>query len=235
MTYNLFLWKLWKKTMVNINLINGNCKELLTKFDDCSFDTILTDPPYGMDFQSNRAKGGPRHSKIEGDNILDLSWIKESYRLLRKGGAILVFCEWKNAERFKVELETSGFTVKSQVIWNRLHHGMGDLLGSFAPMHDIIWYATKGRRTFVNGRPKSIIEAKRPSPSEDFGHPTCKPVDLLEKLLMYTDDGSSGNVLDPFMGSGSTGVACKNLNRDFTGIEIKEEYYKVCKERLSYG
>jgi len=109
---------------------------------------------------------------------------------------------------------------------------MGDLKGAFAPMHDVIWYASKGRRVFSNGRPKSVIEAKRPSPSEDNGHPTCKPVPLMEALINSICDGSDGVILDPFMGSGSTGVAAKNLNRSFIGIELDEAYFNIAKGRI---
>ncbi|WP_350029394.1 DNA methyltransferase, partial [Caballeronia sp. ATUFL_F2_KS42] len=55
------------------------------------------------------------------------------------------------------------------------------------------------------------MRERRPSPSEDFGHPTCKPVELMKKLIWSVQDGSGGKVIDPFMGSGSTGVACQQL------------------------
>ena len=100
-------------------------------------------------------------------------------------------------------------------------------------MHDIIWYACKGRRVFVNGRPKSVIEAKRPSPSQDYGHPTCKPTALMETLIKNIDDGSGGVILDAFMGSGTTGVAAKSLNRKFIGIELDETYFNIAKERIN--
>ena len=110
---------------------------------------------------------------------------------------------------------------------------MGDLTGSFAPQHDIIWYASKGRRKFVNGRPRSIISVKRPSGSQNFNHPTCKPVELLRQLLTSTDDGTSGIVFDPFMGTGSTGVAARQVNREFVGIELKQKYFNTAKERMN--
>ena len=215
-------------------LYNGDCYKVLDSFALQEFDTVLTDPPYGMNFQSNYGKNGPLHDKIEGDSQLDLDWIEKCFKITKVGGCIITFCEWKNSEKFRVKLESVGYVVKSQVIWDRQHHGMGDLLGSFAPQHDIIWYATKGRRTFSNGRPKSILSFKRPSNTENFGHPTCKPVELLKELLFKTDDGTHGKVLDPFMGSGSTGVACKQLGRQFTGVELKTEYFNTAKDRI-YG
>lgn len=216
-----------------ISLMQGDCLKLMATIPDKSVDMVLTDPPYGMGFQSNRSKGGPRYDKIKQDDKVDSRWIAEAFRVLKVGGGIVSFCDWRTSGVWREQIEAAGFNLKSQVIWNRLHHGMGDLKGAFAPMHDIIWYASKGRRVFANGRPKSVIECKRPSPSDDYGHPTCKPVALMAKLIESTSDGSNGIILDPFMGSGSTGVAVKNLNRNFIGIEVDETYFNIAKERIN--
>ena len=65
----------------------------------------------------------------------------------------------------------------------------------------------------------------------EFGHPTCKPVDLMEKFITnHSEEGFK--ILDPFMGVGSTGVASKNLNRNFIGIELNDKYFKIAKERI---
>lgn len=149
------------------------------------------------------------------------------------GGALLSFCDWRTSRDWHGHIEDAGFAVKSQVIWNRLHHGMGDLRGAFAPMHDVIWYGAKGRRVFVNGRPKSVIECRRPSPSEDFGHPTCKPVSLMQQLLSSVHDGAdTPTILDPFMGSGSTAVACVGLGWNFIGFELEMAYYNTAVSRV---
>lgn len=215
-----------------IQLYNDDCLKILPTIEDNSIDCIVVDPPYGMDFQSNRAKDGPRYEKISNDDIPFLDWIEPSYRILKEGGAIISFCDWKTSHIWREEFERCGFKITSQAVWNRVHHGMGDLTGGFAPMHDIIWYVTKGRRLFVNSRPKSLLTHKRPSPNKDFGHPTCKPVKLMEELIYGIDDGSNGIILDPFMGSGSTGVAANNLNRKFIGIEMNDIYFKIAQSRL---
>ena len=65
----------------------------------------------------------------------------------------------------------------------------------------------------------------------EFGHPTCKPVDLMEKFITnHSEEGFT--ILDPFMGSGSTGVAAKNLNRNFIGIELDQGYFDIAKNRI---
>ena len=211
----------------------GDCLDVMQDIPDGSVDMVCTDPPCGMNFQSNWSKNGPRHKKIEGDSAADFRWLQDAFRLLKPdGGGLISFCDWNTSHRWREEIERAGFVIKSQVIWDRLHHGMGDLKGAFAPQHDIVWYATKGRRIFVNGRPKSVIRHKRPSPADDHGHPTCKPVALMEELIRATDDGSGSVVLDPFLGSGTTGVAAANTGRRFIGIEMDADYFTVAQARI---
>jgi len=107
---------------------------------------------------------------------------------------------------------------------------MGDLKGSFAPQHDVIWFATKGKFEFHDKRPKSVISSQRISGSALI-HPNEKPVDLMEKLIEAITP-PNGVVMDPFMGSGSTGVAAKNLKREFIGIEMNPEYFEIAKKRI---
>lgn len=219
-------------TDVWADLMLGDCLECMAEIESGSVDLVLTDPPYGMGFQSNRSKKGPRHAKIASDDAVDARWLNEAFRVLRDGGGLVSFCDWRTSCEWRAHIESEGFVLKSQVIWDRMHHGMGDLSGAFAPQHDVIWYATKGRRTFVSGRPKSIIAAKRPSPSEDNGHPTCKPVALMEELIRAVDDGQTKVVLDPFLGSGSTGVAAMRLGVNLIGCEIDEGYMSIAEERI---
>jgi len=210
----------------------GDCLDVMQDIPDGSVDMVMTDPPYGMNFQSNRAKDGPRHKKIEGDSVVDTRWLSDAFRILNPGGGLISFCDWNTSHKWREEIECSGFIAKSQVIWDRMHHGMGDLKGAFAPQHDIIWYATKGRRIFVNGRPMSVMRHKRPSPADDHGHPTCKPVALMKELIKATDDGSGGLILDPFLGSGTTGVAAANTGRRFIGIERDPDYFTIAQARI---
>lgn len=215
-----------------IKLLHGDCLEKMAELEDESIDMIVTDPPYGMEFVSNRAKNGPRYKAIANDNVVFTEWLSESFRILKDGGGLISFCDWNTSHLWRVAIAENGFDVKSQGVWNRMHHGMGDLGGSFSPMHDVIWYATKGKRKFANKRPKSVFSHRRPSPSEDHGHPTCKPVSLMKDLIHGIGDGSNGIVLDPFMGSGSTGVAAQILGLPFIGIELDETYFNIAKERL---
>ncbi len=217
-------------------LYRGDCLDVMQSLVDSGVqvDAVITDPPYGMAYQSNWSKSGPRHNRLSNDDRLFTAWLPIAYQLVKPlGGALLSFCGWKQSYDWARAIANAGFVIRSQVIWNRLHHGMGDLRGAFAPMHDIVWYATRGRRVFANGRPKSVLEHKRPSPSQDYGHPTFKPVSLMEELARAIDDGSAGAIIDPFAGSGSTLVAAERLGRRWIGIELSEEYCSTVVERVS--
>ena len=105
---------------------------------------------------------------------------------------------------------------------------MGDLKGSYAPKHELIMYGHKGRRVRNGYRYPDIIKASK---TGNKLHPTQKPVNLLE-LFIKQSTNEEEVVLDCFMGSGSTGVACMNTNRKFIGMELDENYFNIAKQRI---
>lgn len=213
-----------------IDLRLGDCLEVLKTISDNSVDSIVTDPPYGMNYQSAwRSDPTKRFTKIANDKKPFVWFLFDAFRVLKDGGSIICFSDWKNQEAWRQAIEWAGFTVKSQVIWNREHHGMGDLTGAFAPMHDIVWFAVKGKYKHPSSRPKSVISSKRIG-GENLVHPNEKPVDLMVSLIKSVTP-PNGIVLDPFMGSGSTGVAAVKEGFGFIGIERDEKYFEICKAR----
>ena len=120
-------------------------------------------------------------------------------------------------------IRLAGFIVKSEVIWDKMQHGMGDLKSQFAPSHENIIFAVKGKFSFPGHRPKDLI-THRKLPGSQMIHPTEKPVPLLADLITaVTKPGDL--ILDPFAGSGSTLVAAKKTGRRFTGIELDDVHY----------
>lgn len=105
---------------------------------------------------------------------------------------------------------------------------MGDLKGSFAPKYEMIIFAHKGRKLINGFRYPDVLFCKR---TNNKIHPTQKPVELLEKFIK-TSSNINDTILDPFMGSGSTGVACQNTHRHFIGFELDENYFNIAKKRL---
>lgn len=211
--------------------MKGDCLELIKTVPDLSIDSVITDPPYGMDYQSAwRSDPGKRFKKIPNDKKPFIWFLYDAFRVLKDGGALICFSDWKNQESWRQAIEWAGFTVKSQVIWNREHHGMGDLAGSFAPMHDIIWFAVKGNYKLPGKRPKSVINSKRIS-GDKLVHPNEKPVDLIAELIKSVTP-ESGVILDPFLGSGSSGVAAVLNGFRFIGIEKDEKYFEISRNRI---
>lgn len=217
--------------MTNINLMKGDCLERIKTIPDYSVDSVITDPPYGMDYQSAwRSDPDKRFKKIANDKKPFIWFLFDAFRVLKDGGALICFTDWKNQEAWKSAIEWAGFTVKSQVIWNREHHGMGDLSGAFAPMHDVVWFAVKGNYKHPGKRPKSIVSSKRIS-GEKLVHPNEKPIDLMAELIKSVTP-ENGIVLDPFIGSGATGVAAVKSGFGFIGIERDDKYFEIAKNRI---
>jgi len=216
--------------MVDVTLYHGDCLEVMRSIPEKSIDAVITDPPYGIDYQSVWRIGSERKPKIENDKRPFIWWLNEAFRVTNDKGVLLTFCDWRYQDLWKSVIEVAGYSIKSHVIWDRDWHGLGDLNGQFAPQHDIIWFATKGDFSFQNGRPKDVIRSRR-LPAEDLVHPNEKPSSLMQ-ILANSVTGAFSTILDPFMGSGTTGVACVQTGRNFIGIEIDEGYFKIAEKRI---
>ena len=159
---------------------------------------------YDLDSDAFRAYCIQRGQRVLNDKSPFIWWLYDAYRVTREGGCLVCFTRWDVQETWRYAITLAGWQVKSQVIWDREVHGMGDTKAAFAPRHDVIWFAVKGRFQFPGKRPASVISEQRLISS--LVHPTQKPVALMERLTKaVTPEG--GVVLDPCMGSGSTRVA----------------------------
>lgn len=132
-------------------------------------------------------------------------------------------------DRYIQAISREVFKIKNILVWEKNNHGSGDLTGDFAPKHEFIIFLHKGRRLSNGKRDPNIFRFNK---TGNKLHPTEKPVDLCEYLLEKFSDGGD-LILDPFMGSGTAGVACRNLGRDFIGIELDKDYFEIAKERIN--
>ena len=215
--------------MEDAKLYKGDCLEIMDKLieEGVKVDCILTDPPYGINFKSNFRK--EKYNEIENDN--DLFFLNDlfmkSFELMNENTHIYCFCSWHNVDKFKISFEKY-FKLKNIIVWNKNNTSMGDLKGSYAPKHEFILYGHKGRRIRNGFRYADVIEAKR---SGNKLHPTQKPIDLLD-IFIKQSTKENETILDCFMGSGSTGVACINADRKFIGIELDENYFNIAENRI---
>lgn len=191
---------------------------------DACVDAVVTDPPYGINYRSKRLGG------IVNDDRPFIWWLRDAWRVTRDGGALVCFCRWDVQEAFRFAIDLAGFRIRSQVVWDREIHGMGDTAGAFAPRHDVMWFATKGRFKFSRGRPASVLRA-RTLRGASLTHPTEKPLPLMQQLVRAVT--APGHVvLDPFSGSGATAHAALLEGCRFVGVELDEGFFKNAEDRL---
>jgi len=214
--------------------ICGDCFELLPQLPPASVDLVLTDPPYGIDYQSNRRVKREKLPKFENDVDLSWveSWVEQIHRVLKDDRHFYCFTRFDTYPIFYHAISRC-FKVKNCLIWVKNNHGSGDLDGSYAPQNEMIIFGVKGRR-LLNGTRESDVLHYENVPSAHRHHATQKPVELLRVLIeKSTEPGEL--VLDPFAGVGSTGLACLDTHRAkgdqqtrcYTLIELNPDFVRM--------
>jgi DNA modification methylase len=217
----------------------GDCLKILPQIPDKSIDLVLTDPPYGLSYRSNRgAKTGNLKDYIENDRIVEYKNLLVSIRenlekLMAKDSEAYIFCSGGGGECVLayawLEYKKSNvFKIKNLLVWDKLFVGMG---WNWRFQYETIFQLQCGcgLNNNMDGSNRSNVlrfENEIPQAGE---HPTKKPIGLLYQILKPKP---SQITLDPFLGSGTTAVACERLNRRWIGIEISEKYCKIAKQRL---
>lgn len=203
----------------------ADCRDWLRLQPAGSADAVITDPPYGIGYQSDL------YGRIANDARPYVWWLDDAARALRPGGALACFTRWDVAEAWRSAITWAGLTIRSQVVWDRELPGPGDTRRTFAPSHDLIWLATKGDWRLPGRRPRDVLRCRKIRWTRGL-HPTPKPVPLMTDLVTaLTAPGDL--VLDPFAGSGSTGVACATTGRRFAGCEIEPRYADLANRRIA--
>lgn len=226
-----------------INLLKGDCIELVRELENESVDAIITDPPYII-ARENRFNTMGRSGIDFGDwdrefNLI--SWISVAIEKLKKGGNIIIFTDWKKISYIIEELEKNNVEIKDMIRIEKSNPIPRNRDRRFITDYEIAVYGVKkgGKWTFNRLDEKyerPLIETAVTPKSQKIGkgHPTQKPLKAMEWLIeRLTNEGDT--VLDPFMGSGTTGVACQKFNRDFIGCELSDDYFLMAQKRLQYG
>ncbi len=231
-----------------INLNYGDCIKFLERLPDDSVDMIFADPPYnlsGKEFIT--CKNGKKVvcDKGEWDMIKNIhmfneGWLNECKRVLSKDGTIWISGTLHNHPSIGVLLKKLGFWIINDIIWFKPNAPPQLQPNRLAPSTELIWLASKSKKYYFNyQKAKKLNNGKQmrnlwtlTAKRHKTIHPTEKPEDLLERIILL--GSTEGNtVLDPFMGSGTTGVVAKRLNRNFIGIEIDKDYFKIAQKRIS--
>ena len=216
------------------------CRTQLKLLDDNSIDLIVTDPPYRTTSRGNCLGGGMFKKKINlkgqvfTHNNIDCSeYAPEFYRVLKDGGHCYVMTNHVNLVNILNVFIGSGFHFIKSLIWDKQNKIVGTY---YMSQFEYILFFRKGRGVKINHCGTSdILSVQNKKTKDENGknyHDTEKPVELM-KILIDNSSKEYDIVLDPFMGIGSAGIACNELNRRFIGIEIDETYFKIAEQRMA--
>ena len=211
-------------------IYHSNCLDLIELLPDSCIDAIITDFPYGINFQSNFRVKTKKFKKIDNDKEPYIDWIEPSFRILKDEGRLICFYRWDVQNELVDELERVGFNVKSQLVWDKKVTGMGDLYGEFSSGHELMIYATKGRYEFKGKRPRTVYSVQRENPNK-LVHPNEKPVDLNRALIRDITEKNEV-IFDPFSGSGSCSIAAYLEGRRFIACDTGEDYVNLGNKRI---
>jgi len=241
-------------------LITGDCIKEMSKIKDQSVDMIFADPPYNLQLSKSLLRPdqtnvkGVNHSwdkfnSFESYDKFTKEWLYQCKRILKDDGTIWVIGSYHNIYRVGAIIQNLGFWILNDIIWNKTNP-MPNFKGNrFTNAHETIIWASKSKKskyTFnykamkVNNDDKQMRSDwslpicsgnERIKKLGETLHPTQKPEFLLHRIII-SSTRKNDKILDPFLGTGSTGVVAKRLGRKFIGIEKNKEYMKYAKNRI---
>ena len=236
--------------MSKIKLFNEDCINAIKKIKDDSIDLVVTDPPYNLgNFMKNR---DTNLSKMRENFFGSAGWddmkfdewkknmddfFRESARIIKKGGTMIVFMAIIKVETVIQLAEKYGFYYKTTGIWHKTNPMPRNMNLHFVNSTEAWVYFIYKKRTgtFNNNGAlfHDFIETSvTPNGERRFGkHPTQKPENLITHFIELLSNPGEW-ILDPFMGSGTTGVVAKKTDRNFIGVEINKDYYEMAKSRI---
>lgn len=232
----------WTSNDGRVVLYNRDCLELLPLLPQGCAHCVVTDPPYSSGTRREGSKGLRKSmNRTTGDNDWFGSdcmttggfvWTMRAVasqckRILCPGGHMLSFIDWRMCPHLASAIESTDMRQIGVVVWDKVGFGMGNY---FRNQHEFIVHFSHGRARQVFRR--DMPNVLRHSRFLDNEHDTQKPIGLMEDLITVVSDIGEF-VVDPFMGSGTTGVACVKLGRRFIGCEIDEGYFKVAVKRIA--
>lgn len=228
-----------------VTLYLGDALALMAEVPSASIDAVVTDPPYCSGSVSEASRAAAKGQGLRSENITRFGWFKgdnmgtaglvfllrsiawEAQRILKPSGSLLMFCDWRMLPNLAPAIESSGLRYQNMIVWDKGNAGLG--LG-FRAQHELVMHFTNGAPEYHNKSASNIIRAKRVT-ADEREHQTQKPADLMAQMIRVVCP-PGGTVLDPFAGSGSTGVGALLEGRSFIGIEREATYLEISRRRL---
>lgn len=233
--------------MSDVRLHLGDCLEVMRTMADSAVDAVVTDPPYSSGGQFRGDRMGTTRKKYQnsgtvklypeftGDNRDQRSfgywstlWVSECLRITKPGGVCLLFSDWRQLPSVTDVIQSGGWVWRGIAVWDKTEAAR-PAKGRFRNQCEFVAWGSKGSMPTV-GKCLPGVWRKAIS-SKAKHHTTAKPVEVMTGLLEICPPG--GTVLDPFMGSGTTGVAAAQLGLSFIGIESDPGYYAIADRRIA--
>ena len=227
----------------DIHIYNENCLDVFKTIPDESIDLIATDPPYPVMARGNNGNSGGMFLKkinmdgkvFEHNDINVSEYAPEFFRVLKDGSHLYVMTNHINLIEMLNTFTKVGFHFIKSLIWDKGNKIMGQF---YMSQFEYILFFRKGFGKKINNCGTSDIlsipnDKTKASDGSNY-HDTEKPVELF-KILIENSTQKGEVVMDPFMGIGGCGVACKQIGRSFIGCEIDKKYFDVAKNRIESG
>ena len=193
-----------------------------------SVDLCTSDPPYGINYYAGSRRVMSIPDVLANDEKPRVEYVPPIVRVVKSGGAIYLCTRIDVMPAWAAALENAGAKLKTPIFWDKCATTKGDLLGDYSNQIEIVLFSHVGRHLLRNGRPNNLWSIPRLAASE---HPTVKPVELIKRCIINSSDVGD-LVLDPFLGSGTTAVACILTGRRFIGAEINPKYFDMSCKRI---
>ena len=226
-----------------IDLRQGDCLELMKDIPDNSIDLVVIDPPYdfmskhyGKSYSEDGAFGSlgrTYHKELESNDIItgiNEDVLQELIRVMKKVN-IYIWCSKEQILKYMNFFKDYNMDL---LTWHKTNPVPTCSNKYLSDTEYILFFREKGVKIYGTYATKKKYYVT-PTNKEDkklYKHPTIKPLEIIENLIINSSQ-ENDTILDCFMGSGTTGVACKNLNRNFIGIELDEKYFNIAKERIN--
>lgn len=231
--------------MNNIQLFNEDCIRQLQKLHHAGqrVHHIITDPPYAISSVNNfHTMNNPRKGVDFGDWDWDFDptlWLEYAMPILDNHGSLVVFCSYRFISQITTKIEHLGGVVKDIMIWQKQNPMPRNIHRRYVQdMEFIIWAVKSKNSKWIFNKPsdkpyqRGFFQTPTLLGKERTKHPTQKPVTLMSEIVAIHSNAHE-IILDPFMGVGSTGVACQKLHRAFIGIEQDKTWFDIAKQRLN--
>lgn len=234
--------------MKPFEILHGDCLEMMARLPDASVDALITDPPYCSGGVSESSRTAAKGQGLRSETISRFGWFVgdnmgtaglaallraaayEAVRVVKPSGSVLMFCDWRMLPTLAPAIESAGLRFQNIIVWDKGNMGLG---AGFRTQHEMVLHYTLGAPVYHDKGTPNVLTCKRVG-AKDRQHQTQKPDELMERLIrVVTPPG--GVVLDPFAGSGSTGVAAVRNGFRFIGVERSPEHAATARARIEHA